>query len=205
MNSSNPDEVLAALGDKVCDALGVAVGHGRRHLHEYRQVLPDTALAHSERGLANWIHDVIWNRLVRELDHIEDVTLIDDGTTREFVVSSTFRVRVKRHQIGGDVSSYPTQTALEFFTQENGQLAFEGLEEIRLTAGYEWERDAREIGPAVLSLRDGQSNLIWLVELDEPEAPRGSVTPMPSSSPEPPEVGIELEAPEDAQTEDGFD
>jgi len=79
----------------------------------------------------------------------------------------TYRIRAKRHHVTGLVSTYPTQGALEFLDQPR-QLTFEGLGLAHLIVGYQWESDSYEIGPAVLSLRDGLDNVIWLIELEEP-------------------------------------
>jgi hypothetical protein len=43
-----------------------------------------------------------------------------------------------------------------------------GLEETRLVAGYEWNKELRAIGAAVISLRDGKENVIWKEQLPEP-------------------------------------
>ena len=79
----------------------------------------------------------------------------------------------------GAVSTFATQTALEFLDQPSGQLP--GLEEVNLIAGYEWDRDEGRIVRPVLSLRDGLDNIIWLVELPEDPAGAAAVVNLPDA------------------------
>ncbi len=148
--------------------------------------------------MANWIHDRLWANLTAELDGHPDITLSEGEPTRELVVGISYRLRIKRHREDGQVSSYATQTALEFFTQ-GAQEAFPGMEELRLTAGYEWEPDSRAVGDAVLSLRDGKDNVVWQITL-----PDGGIGVLPAQPlqpiiPEPPLPSIEV--PETGQRE----
>lgn len=100
------------------------------------------------------------------------------------------RLRLKKHDIEGSISTYPTQGALEFLEQEPP--ALDGLEEIRLIAGYRWNPDERAIGGAVISLRHSKDDLAWMHDLDEP--PAGSVVTtvpiVPASGPGRPTIGL---------------
>ncbi|MFE3202876.1 hypothetical protein [Embleya sp. NPDC059237] len=187
------DEVLAGLGSKVVQGLVHAVVQARADLLRYRMREPAVVAQHSERGLANWIHDRMWAHLVAVLDGHPEVTLSEGEPTRELVVGLRYRLRIKRHRDGGQVSSYGTQTALEFFAQGH-QDTFPGLEELRLTAGYEWDADARDIGDAVLSLRDGKDHIVWLEHLvDTGElGGSGAVQPVRPSTPSPALPSIEV-------------
>lgn len=157
-------EVLDGLGPKVVRGLSKAMDKTVRDLADYRANHPDWVAGSSERGLANWIHDRLWANILTELDGQPDVTLTDREPTREITVGITYRLRVKRHSDTSKVSSYPTQTALQFYMQ-GPQPAFPGMEEIRLAAGYRWDRELREIGEAVLSLRDGMDKKLWEITL----------------------------------------
>ena len=177
------DDVLDALGDKVIDSFAMAVDRAREDLASYRAMRPLWVAESSERGLAAWIHDRLWAHLEALLHNLPDVFMHSSEPTREVVVSERFRVRVKRHDILGSVSSYPTQGALEFFAQPT-VAAFDGMEQVHLIAGYCWTRDMRDIGEAVLSLRDGRDNIVWLIELNSRAAAasmvaRPAVTPTP--------------------------
>lgn len=183
-----PDEVVEGLGDKVVAGLSSAVANAAIDLQEYRSLRPDWVADHSERGLANWIHDRLWRHLLSELDELPGVKLVDQEPIREIFVGVRYRLRVKRHRDDGAVSTYPTQLALEFFAQ--GQLAIEGLEEIRLIAGYEWDPDTRKIGAAVISLRDGRDNIMWIERLVPPSAGAVGLTPPSVSGPTPPTIDI---------------
>lgn len=172
MTSGYPSEhlVIADLGDKVVDGFAAAVTATRQDLLTYRGAHPGWVADHSERGLANWLHDRLWANVTRVLDGIADVSFVDVGPTREIYVGHRYRLRVKRHGLSGAITTYPTQTALAFMVQD--QLALDGLDEVRLCMGYLWDPDLRDASAAVLSLRDGQDEIVWLVEL--PEAAGGA-------------------------------
>lgn len=180
------EDVLADLGDKVTGGLARAVAQTRKDLAEYREERTSWVSDSSERGLANWIHDRLWANLCAEFDGLPGVGLSDREPTREITVGFNYRLRVKRHRLDGKVSSYATQTALEFYAQGE-QEAFSGLEEVRLIAGYEWDADTRSMGDAVLSLRDGEEEVIWLVTL--PDVGTGAIgvpaQPIRPTEPEP--------------------
>ncbi len=204
MNSyPESQEVLSGLGEKVTHSLARAVKLASKDLRTYRDAYPTWVAQASERGLANWIHDRLWAHLTALLDGHPGVTLSDAEPTREIVVGLGYRLRVKRHREDGQVSSYATQTALEFFAQ-GVQDTFPGLEEVRLVAGYEWEADSREIGEAVLSLRDGHDNVVWLVALPDVSEAGGSVTPVRPTAPVPSLPSVDVPAPgRHEATEDG--
>lgn len=195
---SNSDVVLAGLGDKVQHAISRAVALTRDDLKAYRSAYPLWMPRHGARGLANWIQDHLWSHVVAELDGLDEVVIFEAGVTRELVVHDRFRIRIKRHHLTGDVSSYPTQTALDFLEQPSGQLP--GLETVHLIAGYEWDKDELRIVRPVLSLRDGTDSMIWLVELpDAPDAPDSVVELPKSDGPVPP--GVELRSLPEAESQ----
>jgi len=105
-------------------------------------------------------------------------------------VGINWRVRLKRHHLDGRVSNYPTPTALEFFEQPSGQYVLPGMEEVRLIAGYEWDPDGRSMRDAVMSLRDGQENVIWIEHLPNPDT--GSATIVRQVVPSAPKPTIHL-------------
>lgn len=119
----------------------------------------------------------MWSRLTRALDGVAEVSFVENGSTREMYVGIRYRLRAKRHGTFGSVATYPTQTAIAFMEQE--QLALSGLEQVNLCVGYRWDSEMRQIAEAVLSLRDGQDNIIWLTKLEEPPATGAApVTPI---------------------------
>lgn len=89
------------------------------------------------------------------------------------------------------MSTYLTQGALDFLEQEPATL--DGLEEVRLIAGYRWDADLREIGAAVISLRDGSDHPVWMHELDD-SADDAVVSTIPilppTESHPPPAIGL---------------
>lgn len=187
------DTVLEDIGDKVLEAFSEATSDARADLARYRRDSPEFVVDASPRGLANWIHDRLMKRLIDAVEGMDSVSVVESGPTREIFVSSSnllYRIRVKRHDVVGNVSTYPTQGALEFLEQ-TFQPTFDGRFEVHLILGYRWEADAYEIGPAVLSLRDGMKNIIWLVELDRPGATdSGAADLRPPSLPGQPRIGL---------------
>ncbi len=71
------------------------------------------------------------------------------------------------------MSTFLTQGALDFLEQQ--PMALDGLDEIRLITGYRWDPELREIGAAVISLRDGSDRVIWMHDLDDPPGGAGAL------------------------------
>jgi hypothetical protein len=159
------EEVLAKLGPSVPTAIAHAIVMTKADLSEYREFRPRWVAEHSERGLANWIHDRMWAHLVEQLDTDPDVSFRDVGPTREFRVGMQYLFRGKRHSLDDRIRSYPTQTALSFWMQGHSSL-FPNSDEVRLACGYRWDRELREIREAVISLRDGADNIVWAVTVE---------------------------------------
>lgn len=151
------EAVSDAIGDKVVAAMFAAVAKTRLDLAEYRAALPHFVATSSERGLANWIHDRLWLHAVSELDSLPEVTIFDNGVTREIHCGTEYRFRAKRHDEASNVQSYPTQAALEFHVQP---VTFDGMQELKLDFGYRWDAELRDVGPAVMSFRH-RNDLIW--------------------------------------------
>jgi hypothetical protein len=181
------EEVLDDLGDKVADGLREAVEAAAEDLKTYRGLRPDWVAEHTERGLANWIHDRLWQHLVRMLGEHPLVELHDKEPTREITFGTKYRMRAKRQSPEGFINNYPTQSALEFEIQFP---ALPGLEEIRLYCGYSWESLERQIGSAVLSLHDGQDHVVWVSELLDRRLGNGRVRPIvpTGEGPKPPVI-----------------
>lgn len=160
----NTHSVVEALGQSPLDALGAAVRETRADLATYRSTLPALAARHSQRGILNWIHDQFFAHARAQFEtNVKDTSILDRGPTRDIFVGHTFRFRLKKHASDDMVSSYPTDAFLAFAVQDPPQL----IQEVRLIGGYRWDSDTREIGTAVLSARDGKSNVLWVVELAE--------------------------------------
>jgi hypothetical protein len=185
-----PEEVLEDLGDKVVEGLALMVAQTREDLRVYRTTFPEWVADSTDRGLLNWCHDRLWFHAVRLLGDLEHVTLVDHLPLREIGVGVRYRLRVKKHDIEGGVSTYPTQGALDFLVQDPP--ALEGLEQVRLITGYRWLTEERQLGGAVISLRDGKDEVVWMHDLDEPPAASvvTTVPILPPDGPRPPEIGM---------------
>lgn len=172
---------LDDLGDKVLEAIAASVVNARADYRLYQTSHPDFVAQASSRGLANWIHDRLWHHLSALLSETDGIFLIERGATKEIVVGLRYRIRAKRHAPPAQVATYPTLSALAFLQQPPDDLVLAGLEEIHLIAGYVWLSERAEIGPPVLSLRDGQDNVQWIHEIPESGAAGApaSVTTLP--------------------------
>lgn len=157
------EEVCDGLGDKIVTGISKSAALTTADLRKYRKIAPLWVARSSERGLASWIHDRMWDHLAGEVGDLPNVTVVDREPIREIGVSWRFRLRVKRHHPTGSVSMYPTQAALEFMIQD--QPSLEGLEEIRLITGYLWDSAVRQMGVPVISLRDGRDKIVWMEQL----------------------------------------
>ena len=122
------------------------------------------------------------------MDDTDVVCLIDLGATREIVLGDRYRIRMKSHKPASRVASYPSHAALAFMQQAPEQLVLDGLEQIRLIGGYEWIDETSVIGPSVLSMRDGQDNVLWVHELPEPGTTTAATPLPPRDDPEATEV-----------------
>jgi hypothetical protein len=141
--------------------------------------------------LANWIHDRAWWHLLVLLDGVPGVSVYDREPVHEITFGLTYRVRVKRHHEDGQIRTYPTLAAEEFFAQGPVQLPLDGMEEVRLAAGYEWDRTERAVGDAVLTLRSHLNKVIWketLPSWEEPDEGAGGVHLPTVPGPTPPKI-----------------
>lgn len=196
----DPEEVLNELGDKVIDAIVHAVGFAKEEFAHYRRQHPAWAAENAARTLADMIHDWMWSDVKQQLDSLSHVNLIDKDPRREIAVRVqspdrlSYLLRIKLHHLDGRTSSYQTQTVIDFELQGMTQ-TFPGWGEVRLEAGYEWDKDMRTIGEPVLSLRHGRNKVIWVCQLPYRAAPPedgGVLVPPVKPGPTPPVV----EAPE---------
>ena len=192
------EDVLSDLGDKVVIALVGATKSTRDDLAAYRETHPGWVADHSDRGLANWIHDRLWAHLRRSLDDVDLVALSEQGSTREITIGVRYRARVKRHSLADRIRSYPTKAALAFWAQSD---TLEGLEEVRLGFGYRWDPEDRRMGSAVISLRDGlDKEAIWAVIVDTGNASDATAITSTPVDPSLPQIDL-YEATADADEE----
>ena len=192
------DVVLSGLGEEFCRAIVRAKSQTLKDYDDYKQRFPEFVADHTQRGLANWLHDRYWQHVVAETAAVAVVIVIDSEPTRELLVPVSpdgyCRARVKRHHTpSGAVASYPTRAATAFMHQP--QLDLLGLADqpvYHLIIGYEWDRSTHPIGRATLSLRDGIDNVVWLKALDDEQAE--PVAPVPLRPPvgSPPDPSLDM-------------
>lgn len=166
MNSSgfpDPQDVIDRLGDPFVEALVGAVDGAREDYAELKAWRPQWAPSYSSRFIANFAHERIWDRLVREIDGAPGIHIRDEEPVREIRSGTAFVTRVKRHHPGDRISAYPTAGSLAHWS--NRALTLDGLESISLAAGYYWDEETRSIGDPVLSLREEKDKPVWGITL----------------------------------------
>lgn len=188
-------EVHAEIGDKVVNAMAASILKTRADLALYREKLPHFVSDHTERGLANWIHDRMWKHLVDGVGDNPEVEIVDNGTTRELCVGINYRFRAKRHDEDAGIQTYPTQSAIQFHIQEP---TLDGLSELRLDYGYQWIADERRIGEPVMSLRH-ESVLIWHEFLATEATGQGTNFGRPQNDSPKPAVSINIKGVKDSE------
>lgn len=179
------EQVLSDLGGPFVNALIDAVDGARDDFNEFREWKPSWVANFTNRFTANFLHERIWDRLVRAINGLEDIRINDREPIRELCSGARYFIRIKRHHSDDRISAYPTEASSAFWT--NGlALSLNGLEVFSLAAGYYWDADLRAVGEAVLSFRDGKDNPIWAVRLrrDPGQASGFSWTPIAPDLPE---------------------
>jgi hypothetical protein len=166
MNSSpHPDseKVLSDLGDEFVHAFMDAVDGARDDFAEFRTWRPGWFPNFTGRFTANFLHERIWDRLVRDVDAMDHIDVRDREPIRELRSGTAYLMRIKRHHDGDRISAYPTEASSAFWS--NSTVTLEGLESFSIALGYYWDADLRAVGDAILSFRDGRDNPIWAVRL----------------------------------------
>lgn len=163
--------VLGEVGDKVVEAIAVSTDRARGDFRDFRIWRPLWLPTMAQRTIAGLIHERIWAHLIQELEPLrrDGVRVVDQEPVREVTVTTdtarTYRFRFKRHSERDLIRSYPTPTDLRFWGEPAAVATFDGMEEVRLAAGYRWDSEAREIGATVVSYREGKSNPVWVAEI----------------------------------------
>ncbi|WP_245851189.1 hypothetical protein [Brachybacterium vulturis] len=159
----DPQKVIDRLGDDFVEALVDAVDGAREDYADLKAWRPEWAPSYSSRFIANFAHERIWARLIREIDGAPGIHIRDEEPVREILSGTAFVTRVKRHHPGDRISAYPTTGSLAHWS--NRALTLEGLESISLAAGYYWDEETRDIGAPVLSLREEKDKPVWGITL----------------------------------------
>lgn len=166
MNSSrypDSDRVLADLGDQFVHAFIDAVDGSRDDFTAFKQWQPGWFPNFTARFTANFLHERIWDRLIRAVDGMGGIQINDREPVRELHSGTTYLIRIKRHHPGDRISAYPTEASSAFWS--NSLLTLDGLESFSLALGYYWDAELHSVGDAILSFRDGKDKPIWAVQL----------------------------------------
>jgi hypothetical protein len=158
----DPDSVLADLGDKLVQSFIDSVEAVRTDLDDFRAWQPGWFPMFSSRFLANFIHERLWAGIVTRFEGTPGIHVHDAEPRRELHVGTTYAIRLKRHRPGWMISTYPTDSALAFWSSAS---TLPTLESISLALGYEWDGAERRIGDPVLSFRDAVDKPRWQVRL----------------------------------------
>lgn len=192
----NQESVLESLGDKFATALANSVTGARADIAEMRRVFPSWFPRMTKRGLANIIWERVWARLCEQLEDDSAMEIVQHGATNEIYLGVEWVLRVKRHSTENAISTYATQTAIEFYEQ---QPTLDGMALTSLAVGYQWDADLNEIGAPVVSYRDGKDNPIWMARLDEAGDGTNALTWTPVD-PNLPDVVLSIDEVGDADT-----
>ncbi len=178
------DQVLHDLGEGFVHAFIDAIDGARDDYAALKAWQPGWVPSFTSRFIANFLHERIWDRLVRSSDGMEGIQVNDREPIRELRSGTTYLIRIKRHRPGDRISAYPTEESSAFWS--NSILTLEGLESFGLALGYYWDANRRVMGEAILSFRDGKDNPIWAVELrrDPADAAGFSWVPVAPDLPE---------------------
>jgi hypothetical protein len=166
MNSEgHPDSerVLADLGDGFIHSFIEAVDGAREDFLALRDWQPGWFPSFTGRFTANFLHERIWDRLIRCVHGMEGIHIVDREPVREVRSGTRYLIRIKRHHPGDRISAYPTEGSSAFWS--NSLLTLDGLESFGLALGYFWDDDLRAVGDPILSFRDGKDNPIWAIRL----------------------------------------
>lgn len=166
MNSSSvpgSERVLDDLGAEFVHAFIDAVDGARDDFTEFKKWKPGWFAGFTGRFTANFLHERIWDRLVRGTHDMESIHVKDREPVREISVGTTYRIRIKRHHPGDRISAYGTKESNAFWSGTG--VTLDGLESFSLALGYYWDADLRTVGDAILSFRISRDSPIWAVNL----------------------------------------
>lgn len=202
MNSSgfpSEDRVLTDLGDDFVGSFIKAVDGAREDFDALRDWKPGWFANFTNRFTANFLHERIWDRLIRAVEGSPNIKITDREPTREIRSGLQYLIRIKRHSQDNKIAAYPTEGGSLFWS--NSTLTLDGLEAYSLALGYEWDADLRAMGDAVLSFRDGKDNPIWAIKLNSDAATATGFSYVPVS-PARPELDLSgITAEQDAEEE----
>ena len=200
----DPDEVRISLGAEVLDGFTTLLERTKADLELYRNDHPVFVSDATKRGLANWIHDRMRVHAIDVFNSTTGVVVLDKEPKFElyfFRDTVTYRVRLKKQDAIGGISNYPTDGALDFITQPEGDLFAElGLTEVNLCIGYEWDEFTHDMLSGLISLHDGSfRDAVWVCEL--PQAVGGVMVPIVPAGDGPTTPIITIVADETAEDE----
>ncbi|WP_336794249.1 hypothetical protein [Gordonia malaquae] len=170
----NQQSVIDDLGDKFLGAFVDAVVGAKDDLEAFRERFPAWFVNFSKRFIANFIHERMWDRMIRQVSDHPGVQIVDKGSIRQIIVDQ-YVIRFKRHRPKMQISTYPTAGALAFWTNK---AMIPGTETHSLALGYIWDVDEAEIKNPILSYRSALDTPEWSVELDAPGPTASGTTPI---------------------------
>lgn len=173
-------QVLDQLGLEKQAVIIDAVDQAREDLRVYRTTFPRWHVRFSQRYISNFLHERIWAVLVERFDGDDSTDVIDREPSR-LIRSDGIEMRVKRHSEQNIVSSYPTQTAIKWF---GNQEELPELAAFNISIGYQWIKDEEKVGPAVIACPKGLGKAVeWAVILER-NAETAAIEPRGIEDPE---------------------
>lgn len=175
--------VRAALGQVVLAGIVQGRTHADQMLVELKMLAPRHVRAMQDVALASTLHDFYFDGVTLALGEDPRVQIVRSKSSGDhIVVDDEYVIRFKKHDAYGRVQSLGTKAARDF---HSGSVVLEGCELVSLTAGYIFDEDLREMGPAVLSYRTAiRSVPEWCYEISEASSGVTGITFNPIVSPQ---------------------
>jgi len=152
-------DVVSDLGQEFLRAFVDAVEGAERDRLDHMAEHPDWYGTYLQRHVASFLHERIWGRMVPTLRGMAGVTVIDLEPERSVAIGSRYHVRFKRHRTGGAISTFPTDSAVRFWSNRAEPVSPE-MEVWSLALGYLWDDDC--IKYPLISLRESMDKIVWV-------------------------------------------
>lgn len=116
-----------------------------------------------QRHVASFLHERIWGRMLPTLRGMPGAKVIDQEPERSVAIGSRYHVRFKRHRRGGTISTFPTDSAVRFWSNRAEPISPD-VEVWSLALGYLWQDD--QVKHALISLRESMDEIVWVRPLE---------------------------------------
>ncbi len=152
-------DVVSDLGQDFLVAFVSSVQGAERDRLDHMAEHPDWYGTFSQRHVASFLHERIWGRMLPTLRDMPGVKVIDQEPERSVSIGSRYHARFKRHRLDGAISTFPTDSAVRFWSNRAEPISPE-VEVWSLALGYLWQDD--QVKHALISLRESMDKIVWV-------------------------------------------